>query len=117
MARRRMRPAATARSSAYHDSPNAVGARRPATARPPAAPGPAPQVAGACVRATGETYAVDQELRLHNAVDRTLAHGPLHVIGHVEPGPVPEGDRKRCTAPPSSGSGTAGPNVAGRRTD
>ena len=46
------------------------------------------------VRATGEIYAVDQGLRLHNAVDRTLAYGPLYVIGHVEPDPVPEGDRK-----------------------
>lgn len=47
-----------------------------------------------CVRATGEIHAVHQGLRLHDAVGRTLAYRPLYVIGHDEPDPVPEGDRK-----------------------
>ena len=45
-------------------------------------------------RATGEIYAVHQELQLHDEAERTLAYGPLFVIGRVEPDPVPEGDRK-----------------------
>lgn len=45
------------------------------------------------VRATGEIYAVHQELQLLDARPG-MAYGPVFVIGHVEPDPVPEGDRK-----------------------
>ena len=70
------------------------------------------------VRATGEIYAADQGLQLHNAVDRTLAYGPLYVIGHVE---ARSGTRGRPEVAvlrhPRADSGRLGRNVAGRRTD
>ena len=46
------------------------------------------------VRDTGEIYAVYQCLTVHDEAQRALSYGPVFVLGHVEPDPVPEGDRR-----------------------